>query len=308
MATHELLRKAMKGFGTNEKALTANICDKTFEEMQQISSDYKETYDRDLIKDLKSELSGNYEKVLVGLCTPRAEYDAQLLHKAFAGLGTNEKLMAEVACFRTKDELKEIEEAYNTLYSDEDDLITRIENETSGNLEKLMLKIFEPADPDKDPEDSDAVRADVEKLYKAGQGKLGTDEGVFIRIIGGSSREYCEKLYWSYAENTKKGWSLTRAIKSEFSGKLEKMLVALVTPMYVYFGDELWDSMDGMGTNESKLIRCIICMKERALQEIAEKYLEKRGKTLEAHIKSETSGNFEKSLIAILDNFAKLGS
>jgi len=301
---HEAIRKAMKGFGTNEKALIENICDKTFDEMQDIIAAFNEEYDRDMVDDIKSECSGNFEKVLVGLCTPRAKYDAALLQKAFKGMGTNEKLMIEVMCFRTKDELKEIQEAYDAEY--DTDLVTSIENEVSGNLEKLMLKCLDPAD-DKDPEDEKQVLDDVEKLYKAGQGKMGTDEGVFIRIIGGSTREYREKLYWSYAENTKKGTSLVKAIKSEFSGDVERALVALVTPTPIYYAEEMHDAMDGMGTNDSKLIRCVISQKERFLQQAAEHYLQAYGQSLESDIKGDTSGDYERALIAICNNFAKLG-
>jgi len=301
---HEAIRKAMKGFGTNEKALIENICDKTFEELQEIGNQFEDEYGRNMIDDIKSECSGNFEKVLVGLCYPREEYDAKLLHKAFDGMGTNEKLMIEVLCYRTKDELKEIQEAYDEMY--DTDLVTRIENECSGNLEKLMLKCLDDPD-DKDPEDEKQVLDDVEKLYNAGQGKFGTDEGVFIRILGGSSREYREALYWSYAENTKKGTSLVKAIKSEFSGNVERALVALVTPTYVYYTEEIRDSIKGMGTNDSKLIRCIITQKERHLQKIAEHYLGEYGQSLESDIKGDTSGDYERALIAIMDNWAPLG-
>merc|ERR1719192_2267958 len=295
----------MKGWGTDEGGLIDVICSKTFEEMDAINNDYTENIERDLIKDIKSECSGDFEDILVGLCTNRAKYDAALLHKALAGMGTNEKLLTEVLCYRTKDELKEIEEAYNEEY--DTDLKTALENDLSGNTEKLALKLLDPADYERDPEDEKQVLEDVEKLYNAGQGKWGTDEGVFIRIIGGSSREYREKLYWSYAENTKKGSSLTSAIKSEFSGDVERALVALVTPTHIYYAEQLHDAMEGMGTNDTKLIRCIVTQKERYLQQAAEHYLQTYGQSLESDIKGDTSGDYERALIAICDNFAKLG-
>jgi len=66
--------------------------------------------------------------------------------------------------------------------------------------------------------------------------------------------------------------------------------------------------MKGLGTNEKELIRFTVCMKERYLQEIAEEYLEKYKKTIEKHIDSEISGDFKKAMLAVFDNFAKLGS
>lgn len=301
----EELREAMKGWGTDEGGLIDVICVKTFEEMAEIRQSYTDDIGRDLIKDIKSECSGDFEDILVGLCRDRARYDAELLRKAMKGMGTNETLLSEVLCYRTKDELKAIEEQYDEMY--DTDLKTAIENDLSGNTEKLALKLLEPEDYERDPEDEKQVLEDVEKLYKAGQGKFGTDEGVFIRILGGSSREYREKLYWSYAENTKKGTALTKAIESEFSGTLEKMLVALVQPTYLYYIDVLFEAMDGMGTDEDTLIRVLVTQKERHLQKIAEEYLNAKGKTLEKHIESECGGNLQKALQAVLDNFAKLG-
>lgn len=39
-------------------------------------------FGKDLIKDLKSELSGDYWKVVYALCQPHAEYDASELRNA----------------------------------------------------------------------------------------------------------------------------------------------------------------------------------------------------------------------------------
>ena len=45
---------------------------------------------QDLIKELKSEVSGDYERLIVGLMMSPAEYDAHCLNKAIKGAGTNE--------------------------------------------------------------------------------------------------------------------------------------------------------------------------------------------------------------------------
>jgi len=135
------LRKAMKGWGTDEGALINIICSTSYEDMAQINKDYSEQFDRDLIKDIKKECSGNFEDVLVGLCTDRSEYDAALLRKAMKGIGTNESLLIEVLCTRSASEIEGIKEAYNKLYDKE--LSTAIEGETSGNFEKLLIKLLD---------------------------------------------------------------------------------------------------------------------------------------------------------------------
>lgn len=300
----EALYNAMKGWGTDEDGLINVVCATSFEDMAAIREEYGGVSDgKDLIKHIKSEISGDFKKAMVGLCTDRAEYDAMLLYKAFKGFGTNESLMTEVCCYRTKDELKSIEAAYNTLYEEEDvDLMTKIENETSGNVEKAILKCFDEVDEKQDPEDDEMIEEECVKLYKAGEKKFGTDEGTFIRIIAGASREYREKLYWKYPEVSKKGYSLTKAIKSEFSGTLEKVLVALVEPTHIHYAEKMHKAMAGLGTNEDTLIRCVVTQKERYLQQIAEYYLQKYEVGLKQHIASEISGDFKKCLITVMED------
>jgi annexin A7/11 len=55
------LRKAMKGFGTDETAIIGVLCRRTAAERKKISLTFKTMYGKDLEKDLKSELSGHFE-------------------------------------------------------------------------------------------------------------------------------------------------------------------------------------------------------------------------------------------------------
>ena len=67
---------------------------------------------QDLIKDLKSELGGRLETVVLALMTPRDEYIAQVLQKAMAGLGTKERILIDVLCSATNSEIHAINAAY----------------------------------------------------------------------------------------------------------------------------------------------------------------------------------------------------
>ena len=69
---------------------------------------------QDLIKELKSELSGNLEECILALFEPKALYDAKSLRRAMRGAGTDEGCLIEILCTRTNAEIQAIKEAYKS--------------------------------------------------------------------------------------------------------------------------------------------------------------------------------------------------
>ena len=67
---------------------------------------------QDLVLDLKSETSGDFQEVLEGLMMAPVEFDAFSLHKAMKGLGTDETALIGIICTRTPAELDEIKKVY----------------------------------------------------------------------------------------------------------------------------------------------------------------------------------------------------
>ena len=59
---------------------------------------YSASYGKDLIKELKSELHGKFEDVIVNLFKSPDEYDADALYDAMHGMGTNEDTLIEIIC------------------------------------------------------------------------------------------------------------------------------------------------------------------------------------------------------------------
>ena len=69
-------------------------------------------FQQDIIEDLKSELGGHFEDVIIALMLPPADYLCKQLHKAMEGLGTDEHTLVEILCSKSNKEVKEIVEAY----------------------------------------------------------------------------------------------------------------------------------------------------------------------------------------------------
>jgi annexin A7/11 len=67
---------------------------------------------QDLIEDLKSELGGHFEDVIVALVIPPVDYLCKQLHKAMEGMGTDEHTLIEILCSKSNKEVKEIVDAY----------------------------------------------------------------------------------------------------------------------------------------------------------------------------------------------------
>lgn len=61
-----------------------------------------------------SELSGFFEKVCLDLMKPRYLIEAQALREAMKGNGTDERLLIEILCTRSGEELKLIRQIYES--------------------------------------------------------------------------------------------------------------------------------------------------------------------------------------------------
>ncbi|XP_021108200.1 annexin A8-like, partial [Heterocephalus glaber] len=93
---------------------------------------------------------------------------------------------------------------------------------------------------------------------------------------------------------------LTESLKSELSGKFERLIVALMCPPYKYEAKELHNAMKGLGTKEGVIIEILASRTKHQLQEIMKAYEEDYGSSLEEDIQGDTSGYLERILVCLL--------
>jgi hypothetical protein len=287
----------MKGMGTNEAALIDIIGPRTNEELQLIQKTYTSEIKRDLIKDIKDETSGHFENSLVSIITDRYELDAQLVDKSVKGLGTDEDLLSEILCTRSPAELKLISEAYMRLFKK--DMAQRVFDDVSGDLKATYRTLL--TSPREDNKSASQLESDVKALFAAGEGKWGTNEKAFINIIATSSRPYCEQMFYAYAKLY--GKSLDKAITNEMGGDTGRALALLVTPLDMVFARKFHESMVGAGTKDTMLVRLVATQKGRGLPAINNRFLLEHQKTLAKWVESETSGDYKKTLLKVLNAF-----
>nr|XP_021199593.2 annexin B10 isoform X8 [Helicoverpa armigera] len=293
------LRAAMKGFGTDEQAIIDILTTRSNAQRQAISKAFTHEYGRDIIEDLKSELGGHFEDVIVALMLPPEEYLCKELHKCMDGLGTDEHTLVEILCTRTKQEIAAIVEAYERMY--DRPLAEHMCSETSGDFRRLLTLIVTGARDDEVGVDAEKAREDAQALYDAGEAKWGTDEEVFNRILAHESFAQLRQIFEEYKNIS--GRTIEQAIKAEIGGELKEALSAIVECVEnasAWFATRLRKSMQGLGTDDRTLIRILVSRSEIDLGAIKSEYERLYDKTLESEIKGETSGDYKRALVALL--------
>uniref|UniRef100_A0A667YPT0 Annexin n=1 Tax=Myripristis murdjan TaxID=586833 RepID=A0A667YPT0_9TELE len=277
----EVLRKAMKGFGTDEGAIIELLGSRTNKQRVPMVAAYKTTYGKDLIHDLKSELTGNFEKLVLAMLMTPAQFDAFELREAIKGAGTDEACLIEILASRSNAEIREINHVYKSEYGKS--LEDAISSDTSGHFRRLLISLSQ-----------------VSKLYAAGENKVGTDESQFNAILCARSKPHLRAVFQEYQQMC--GRDIEKSICREMSGHVEDGMVAVVKCIKhspAYFAERLHKAMKGAGTKDRTLIRIMVSRSEVDMLDIRQEYVKTYGKSLYTDISSDTSGDYKKLLLKL---------
>jgi hypothetical protein len=292
------VRDAMKGIGTNEKELINVLGKYPPLQMNQIINGYKSNYGKSLLDDVKSETSGNFGQLCCALSMTIAEYDVKCLHDALKGAGTDDDCLMEILVGRTNSDINALRVLYKKTYGT--DIEDDVKSDTSGYVRRLYTVLLQG-----NRDESNGARdvaADVEALYRAGEGKIGTDEMAIISLLCNRPDAHLRQVFDLYQQ--KHGHTIEKAISKEFSGDIKKALTNLVASIRnkaEYIASLFEKSMKGLGTDDDKLIRLVV--RHRApyvIAPIKEAYKTKYGKSLGKRIKGDTSGDYCKLLLACI--------
>ncbi|KFB52658.1 AGAP003722-PA-like protein [Anopheles sinensis] len=278
------LRAAMKGFGTDEQAIIDILCARSNAQRQQIMEQYTSELGRDLIDDLKSELGGKFEDVIVGLMMTPEKYLCKQMHKAMDGIGTDEDTLIEVLAPQTNEEVKKIVDCYEEMYGRP--LAEHLCSETSGSFRRLLTMIIVGARDPQGTVDPDLAVEQANQLYNAGEGKLGTDEEVFYKLLAHCSFDQLEIVFDEYKKLS--GQTIEQAMKHELSDGTT--FLRQTTPQ----------GYGWAGTDDAKLIRIIISRSEIDLQNVKDEYEQMYNKTLLSAVRNECSGDYKRALCALI--------
>jgi len=297
----EALRKAMKGAGTDEDTIIKIVANRNNTQRQQLKAYYNKKFNRDLVFDLKSDLSGKFEDAIVALFDDPYVYDAKTLHNAMKGMGTDEDTCIEILCTRPNWYIKNIITAYSNLFGA--DLIKDVKSDFSGNLKTLFVSILSCTRSENNKPNQQTIEQYAQQLIKGGIKRLGTDEKLFIDILTKCSTQELQLLAQVYEK--KAGESLLKSIDKEFSGNLKKTLKTIIyanTTPSEYFASRVFEAIKGAGTKDKLLMRILITRDEVDMPQIKECYKKLYGKDMVQAVKGDTTGDYKKLLVELCDH------
>ena len=299
MSEEELtkLESALKS--KDENTITDLTISHTTKELLSLRQSYISKFGRDLIDDIENYTKGDLRTILSSLYKDPVEFDTDLLYKAMKGIGTNDDILIEVISFRNFSRLQKIKQKFQEKYGK--DLISEIKSETSGDYRTTLVSLLEKErNNNHNPDINNCIKI-AEELYGAGEGKFGTNESIFVKYFTTLSREEMVTVGKEYHKKYNK--NIVKVVESETDGDLQKLfkaiLFGLVSPSE-YFARQINFAVQGVGTSDEHLIRIIVSRRDEDIKMIKKYYKKLFGKNLVDVIKEETSGNYQKVLLALI--------
>lgn len=298
------MRKAMKGFGTDEKALIRELADKDPYQIRAIDEAYSAIHRRNLVADLESETSSWFQEGLAQIARGPLMADVWLAHKAMKGLGTKEKLLNDVLLGRSNADVSRIKAAYEKAYK------RGLDAAVQGDLSLKTKRQFELVLGGQRAEDSapvspPEVERDADALYTAMEAHLTTDEIRVCSILSTRNDRQIAAIAAAYERRYAR--QLDAVIAKKFRGHMEEALLfqlrrARDGPRHQL--DLILDAMAGPGTKDYLLVSRVVRLHwdKAALGAAKELYRQlNRGKTLGQRIREDVgSSDYQRLMLACI--------
>ncbi|KAJ5905664.1 uncharacterized protein N7473_002580 [Penicillium subrubescens] len=302
-AEADALRKAMKGFGTDEKVLIKVLSRLDPLQMAGVRATYTKYIGRDLYKDVESETGGYLEQGLLAVIEGPLMYDVACAREAVKGAGTKEWLLNDILLGRSNADLHAIQAAYQRTYHRQ--LSQDVQDDLSFKTAELFKNVLRAArNEDSVPLNPHAIEAEVRTLHDSTAARVVNNisevTGIFARSSNAELREIDRAFQARYHT------PLDKHVEKEFSGHMEDALLHMLrtaTDPAMRDAILLEECMAGMGTKDEKLVvRVVRVHWDRQHKEMVKRaYRHRFGKDLITRVREETSGDYEKLMVALLE-------
>uniref|UniRef100_A0A8C3CI28 Annexin A10 n=1 Tax=Cairina moschata TaxID=8855 RepID=A0A8C3CI28_CAIMO len=284
----QMLGGALQGISCEKDVLIDILTQRCNSQRLMIAEAYRDMYGRDLVTDLKENLSHHFKEVMVGLMYPPASYDAHELWHALKGVDTEENCLIDILASRSNMEIFQMKEAYLMQYNN--DLQQDIDSETSGHFRDTLMNLAQCP--------GSQVSGNSFRLPYLG----------YINLMKHwKAMERKNKVKNSFPQVFQEfqnisGQDLVDAINECYDGYFQELLVAIVLCVRdkpSYFAYRLYNAIHEFGFHNKTVIRILIARSEIDLMNIRQRYKERYGKSLFHDIKHFASGHYERALLAI---------
>ena len=212
------------------------------------------------------------------------------------GIGCDKKPITDICVHRTNAQRLEIVKAYKASYGR--DLIADLKSELHGKYEDSIIALF-----------TDPIEYDADELRKAMKG-MGTNEDTLIEIIASRPAPILAQIKAKFNEKYKR--DLEADVKSETSGTLRKLLIALLQcsrstntmpnpAQSAAIAAEIHKAGEAkLGTDESVFNKYFCTLSPHELAAVSREYHKLTGHTILQAIDKEFSGDSKKTLRTIV--------
>ncbi|KAK9447567.1 uncharacterized protein V1518DRAFT_421327 [Limtongia smithiae] len=300
----QILIKATKGFGTDEKAVVGVLGKKTPAQIETLKPAFERVAGKSLRRVLEKETrsGSHFQDALLQIISGPLAADVENVNKALKGVGTKECMLNDIILSRTNAELNAIKGLYQQRFNKSldkevaDDLSMKTKQMFAMVLTANRVEEWIPVDPSR-------VQQDVQDLYRATQGKIGTDELLVCSILTNRSDNQIRAIADAYYRSHNK--KLVAVIEKEFSGHMKSALLHIVKSAVnhsTYIAELLEKCMAGAGTKDYLLIERVVRLhwNPMLVAQVKQAYRNVYSKDLISRIRGETSGDYEKILVAML--------
>ncbi|KAE9594866.1 hypothetical protein Lal_00013289 [Lupinus albus] len=300
----ETIKRACQGLGTDEKTLISILAHRNESQRKLVRLAYQEIYHQDLIQQLKSELSGSFQIAISYWTMDPARRDAIYANEALKKATPDYKVLIEIACTRTSEEIVAIKGSYQFLYKhslDED-----VAFKTNGDIRKLLVALISAYRYDGDEFDENVAHSEANILHQAIENKVFSHDEI-IRILSTRSKKQLCVTFNAFRNIY--GTTITKGLLSnpndddddEYLGALRTTIRCIKYPQR-YFAKVLRHAMNDLINEEHGLSRVIITRAEKDLSEIKDLYFKRNNVSIDDSVAKDTSGNYKTFLLALLGN------
>ncbi|KAL4902968.1 hypothetical protein BDW74DRAFT_157201 [Aspergillus multicolor] len=299
----DVLRKAMKGFGTDEKALIQALARLDPLQIAAVRATYSSHLRRDLYSDVKSETSSYFRQGLLAIIDGPLMHDTALAREAVQGIGTKEWLLNDVLLGRSNADLNAIKVSYERTYRRS--LDRDVEDDLSFKTKNLFAHVLRAARHEEGAFiDQRTIESEAQNIHGATAARVVNNADEVCAIFARSSNRELQALNQTFT--ARYHTPLEAHLEKQFSGHMKDALLHMLrTALDPAMRDAvlLEECMKGIGTKDERLVvRAVRVHWDRQhLSNVKAAYQHKYKQDLVKRVKGETSGDYQRLLVAMLE-------